>query len=170
MRSGEAFSAEIRAGVAALKQSAAALEELLDGPDGAAGSGGDADPLQVLADAFLDSLSEAARLEARTAALKVHLAAGYVHLAEALAGPAASPQECTAREMGTVAEVGAALTLSERSASGLISEALALTSSLPRTLAALRAGNVSWQHSRIMVDETAGLKPAGAAALEAHFL
>jgi hypothetical protein len=37
-------------------------------------------------------------------------------------------------------------------------------------LAALQAGTISWQHARIMVDETLNLDPAGAAALEAHFL
>ncbi|TLM81254.1 DUF222 domain-containing protein, partial [Pseudarthrobacter sp. NamE5] len=42
--------------------------------------------------------------------------------------------------------------------------------SLPRTLAALQAGTISWQHARVMVDETVTLGPAGAAALEAHFL
>jgi hypothetical protein len=45
-----------------------------------------------------------------------------------------------------------------------------LTTALPLTLGALQAGAISWQHARIMVDETAGLDAAGAAALEAHFL
>src|SRR5450830_1053902 len=170
MRSGEAFSAEIRAAAAALKQSAAALEELLDGPDDAVGSGHDADPLGLLADAYLDGLLETSRLDARTAALKARLVAGYVHLAEVFAGPASSPQDGTVLEMGSIAEVAGVLTVSERSASALISDALTLTTSLPRTLTALQAGNVSWRHARIMVDETAGLKPAAAAALEAHFL
>ena len=45
-----------------------------------------------------------------------------------------------------------------------------MTTALPLTLGALQAGAISWQHARIMVDETAGLDAAGAAALEAHFL
>ena len=45
-----------------------------------------------------------------------------------------------------------------------------MTTGLPLTLAALRAGTISWQHARILVEETAGLDPAGAAGLEAHFL
>ena len=69
-----------------------------------------------------------------------------------------------------MAEVACVLTVSERSAGALLAESQALTTALPLTLAALRAGSVSWQHARIMVDETAGLDPAGAAALEAHFL
>ncbi|WP_445154691.1 DUF222 domain-containing protein [Arthrobacter sp. Hor0625] len=170
MESGDAFTADLRAAAAALRQSAAALEALLDGPDRTTHSNPDADPVRLLADACLDGLSEAARVESRVAALKVHLAAGYVGLAEVLAGPAATPQDCTAREMSTVAEVAGVLTVSERSASSLISDALALTTSLPLTLEALGSGSVSWQHARIMVNETAGLPPAAAGCLEAHFL
>ena len=69
-----------------------------------------------------------------------------------------------------VAEVACVLTVSERTAGALLSDAQALTTALPLTLAALQAGTISWQHARIIVDETAGLDPAGAAALEAHFL
>ena len=69
-----------------------------------------------------------------------------------------------------VAEVACVLTVSERSASALLSDSQVLTTALPLTLAALQAGTISWQHARIMVDETASLDPAGAAGLEAHFL
>ena len=72
--------------------------------------------------------------------------------------------------MALVAELACVLTVSERSAAALLSEARPLTTVLPLTLAALQAGTISWQHARIMVDETANLDPAGAAALEAHFL
>ncbi|WP_426976126.1 DUF222 domain-containing protein [Pseudarthrobacter sp. O4] len=128
------------------------------------------DPLRNLADACLDGLADVARLEARTAALKVRLAAEYVQAARALASPAASPQEHTAQEMALVAEVACVLTVSERTAGALLSECQALTTALPLTLTALQAGTISWQHARIIVDETSSLDPAGAAALEAHFL
>ncbi|MFC7849254.1 DUF222 domain-containing protein [Arthrobacter sp. NPDC057388] len=49
-------------------------------------------------------------------------------------------------------------------------EAVLLTTELPVTLAALQAGGISWQHARIMCDETEGLSPEAAAAFEAHFL
>ncbi|WAH99683.1 DUF222 domain-containing protein [Arthrobacter sp. MMS18-M83] len=127
-------------------------------------------PLRRLADDCLDGLAEVARLEARTAALKATLAADYVHAARLLAGPAASPQERTAQELALLAEVACVLTVSERTAGALLSESQALTKVLPRTLAALQSGTISWQHARIMVEETGGLDPAGAAALEAHFL
>ena len=128
------------------------------------------DPLRNLADECLDGLADVARLEARTAALKVRLAADYMQATRALASPAASPQERTAQAMALVAEVACVLTVSERSAGALLSECQALTTALPLTLTALQAGTVSWQHARIIVEETTSLDPAGAAALEAHFL
>ncbi|QDY90935.1 DUF222 domain-containing protein [Arthrobacter sp. UKPF54-2] len=168
MKSGAAWSteisAEIREALAAVTASVAALAAVVD--DGVE----PADPLRSLADSYLDALAETARGEARMAALKVRLTAEYTRAAGALASPAGSPQECTAREMSTVAELACALTVSERAAGALISDALALTSSLPLALEALQSGTISWQHARIMVDETANLEPAGAAALEAHFL
>jgi hypothetical protein len=72
--------------------------------------------------------------------------------------------------MAIVSEVACVLTVSERTAGALLAESHELITTLPRTLAALEDGNISWQHARVMVDETSGLDPAGTAALEAHFL
>jgi hypothetical protein len=138
----------------------------LFGPDSLSG----ADPLRDRADACLDGLADIARGEARTAARKVRLVAEYVRAATALAAPAASPREHTAREMAIIAEVACVLTVSERTAAALISDSQTLTTALPLTLEALEAGSISFQHARIIVDETTDLDPAGAAALEAHFL
>ena len=129
-----------------------------------------ADPLQDEADACLDGMAAAGSMEAMMAALKVHFADGYAHAAAAMANPAVSPQERTAREMAVTAEVACALTVSERSAAALLAESATLTTKLPLTLSALRSGSISWQHARVMCDETSGLDPAAAAALEAHFL
>ena len=166
-----AWSVESREALAAVAASVAALAALTGpGQDLSDPSGIDPsrdadprrdDPLRDLADACLDGLAEVARLEARTAAVKVRLAAEYVRAATALAPPAASPQEHTAREMAVVAEVACVLTVSERSAGALLSDCQTLTTALPLTLAALQAGTISWQHARIMVDETAGLDPPG---------
>ena len=130
----------------------------------------DADPLRAFADGCLDGLAELARMESGMAALKVRLATDYVRAAGALAPPAASPQEHTAQEMAAVAEVACVLTVSERTAGALLADSAALTGALPLTLSALQAGEISWQHARIIVDETSGLDRAGAAELEAHFL
>ncbi|CAH0288781.1 hypothetical protein SRABI83_04145 [Arthrobacter sp. Bi83] len=129
-----------------------------------------ADSLQDEADACLDGLAEAGTMEAMMAALKVHFAAGYAHAAAAMAAPAVSPQERTAQEMAVTAEVACVMTVSERSAAALLADSATLTTGLPLTFAALRAGSISWQHARVMCDETSGLDPAAAAALEAHFL
>jgi hypothetical protein len=129
-----------------------------------------ADPLRDEADACLDGMAEVGSMEARLAALKVHFAAGYARAAVAKAGPAVSPQERTAQEMAVTAEVACVLTVSERSAAALLAESATLTTGLPLTLSALQAGRISWQHARLMCDETSGLDPAAAAALEAHFL
>ncbi|MET3920631.1 DUF222 domain-containing protein [Arthrobacter sp. UYEF20] len=179
MESSTAWSAESRAALAAVAASAAVLAACTGAgqadlpaadPLRDAGLLQDADPLRDLADACLDGLADLARLEARTAALKVRLAAEYVQAAGALASASASPQQRTAREMALVAEVACVLTVSERTAGALLSECHALTTALPLTLRALQAGTISWQHARIIVDETTSLDPAGAAALEAHFL
>ncbi|MDQ0680353.1 hypothetical protein QFZ30_003735 [Arthrobacter pascens] len=153
----------------AFEASAAALVALVRRGTGIPGSSGP-DPLRDQADACLDGLAESARVDAMLAALRVHLTAGYADKATALATPAASPQEHTAQEMAVVAEVACVLTVSERAAGALLTQSHELTSALPLTLAALEAGSISWQHARAMVDETAGLDPAGAQALEAHFL
>ncbi|MET3811158.1 DUF222 domain-containing protein [Arthrobacter sp. UYEF3] len=179
MKSGAALSAETREALAALAASAAALAALADTEAGAdcdldepsdTDPLRDFDPLRARADVCLDVLAGLERWAAGAAALKVRVTADYVQAAEALAAPAVSAQERTGQEMAVVAEVACVLTVSERTASALICESLALTTALPLTLAALQAGEISWQHARIMVDETSGLDPAGAAALEAHFL
>ncbi|WP_442862010.1 DUF222 domain-containing protein, partial [Arthrobacter sp. H-02-3] len=135
---------------------------------GRPGAGGD--PLRDLADGLLDGLAEVARLEARTAALKVQLAADYARAARFLAPPAGSVRDRAVQEMALVAEVACVLTVSERTAGALLSEARALTTGLSLTWAALRAGTISWQHARILAEETGGLDSAGAASLEGHFL
>jgi hypothetical protein len=176
-----ACSAECRRALEAVAASAASLAAFTNagadhsdrpGAKGLRGTDrlGGADPLRDLADDWLDGLAEVARREARTAALKVRLAADYVRATRSLAPPAASPQERTAREMALVAEVACVLTVSERAAGAFLCECEALTTDLPLTLGALQAGTISWTHARIIVEETTGLDRAGAAALEAHFL
>ncbi|MFJ5694224.1 DUF222 domain-containing protein [Arthrobacter sp. NPDC093125] len=140
--------------------------DLLSGADALS----DQDPLRDQADAYLDGLTGVAGLEARLAALKVQLIAAYAAAAEALAGQARSAQERTAQQMAVTAEVAGVLTVSERTAGALLSDARTLTTGRPLALAALGSGTLSWQHVRILCDETANLDPAAAAALEAHFL
>jgi hypothetical protein len=155
-------------GLEAIEASVAALAVIVRGVDSAVS--GDADPLRELADNCLDRLAGIASLEAVTAALKVRTTAEYADAERTMASPATTPQEATAQEMAVVAEVACVLTISERTAGALLSESHELTTALPLTLAALQAGTISWQHARILIDETANLDPDGAKALEAHFL
>jgi hypothetical protein len=159
----------------AISASAAALAARLRGTADPGPAGADplpdpADPLREQAATWLDALTEAARLEARVAALKVHAAAGFASAEAALAAPEASVKERSVLQMSVTAEVAGALTVSEGSAARFLEESARLSRDLPLTLAGLQAGTLSWQPGRIMCDETDGLDRAAAAALEAHFL
>lgn len=134
------------------------------------GSSSDPDPLNGLAHRCLDVLTVVSRSEAQIAALKAGAAAGYAEAAASLASPVASARDAMAREMAVTAEIACVLTIGERAAGALLAQAHALTTTLPLTLSALQAGSFSWQHARAMIDEAACLDPAGAGALEAHFL
>jgi hypothetical protein len=159
-------AAEIAEDIAA---SFTGLAVVLRGGEGSSCSR-DGDPLRRRAQAALTALAGVAGSEPKVAALKVLAAADYAESAGALMGPATSPGDHRGQEMAVVAEVACVLTVSERAAGALVSEAHELTTALPLTLSALQDGSISWQHARYMVDETANLDPAGAAALEAHFL
>ncbi|OAE00738.1 HNH endonuclease signature motif containing protein [Arthrobacter sp. OY3WO11] len=132
--------------------------------------GADDDPLQRVADGALDVLAGLARAEAKLAALKAQAVEVFAAATSLLNGPPSSPHEATAQDRSLVAEVGCALVIGDRAAGALLAESHAMTTSLPRTLAALQGGSISWAHARGMADEAATLDPAGAAALEAHFL
>jgi hypothetical protein len=125
------------------------------------------DPLAGLADGCLDVLAGARAVEAGLAGLKAKAAVKYAESASVVAGPDVPVQ---AQEMAVAAEVGCVLALGPRAASSFLATSHAVVSSLPRTLAGLQAGILSWQHAAVMADETASLDAAGAAALEAHFL
>ncbi|MFJ6271984.1 DUF222 domain-containing protein [Pseudarthrobacter oxydans] len=126
-----------------------------------------ADPLSGLAEGSLDILAAAGAVEAGVAGLKARAAMSYADTARTLAPPGMPVQ---AQEMAVAAEIGCVLALGPRAASTFLSASHALTTTLPLTLAARHAGTISWQHARVMADEAATLDPAGAAALEAHFL
>ncbi|MFJ6375747.1 DUF222 domain-containing protein [Pseudarthrobacter oxydans] len=139
------------------------------GVEPGAGGLGD-DPLHRVADTALDVLAGVARSEAKLAAVKARAVQVLAAATSVVNGPPSSPQEATAQDRSLVAEVGCALVIGDRAAGALLAESHALATALPRTLAALGSGTISWAHAREMVDQTVGLDRAGAAALEAHFL
>ncbi|KSU76762.1 protein of unknown function [Pseudarthrobacter enclensis] len=126
-----------------------------------------ADPLAALAGGCLDVLAGARAVEARVAGLKAKAAVAYADSAAVVAGPGVPAQ---VQEMSAAAEIGCVLALGPRAAGSFLATAHALVTTLPRTLAGLQAGALSWQHALVMADEAAGLDAAGTAALEAHFL
>ncbi|MEO8283114.1 MAG: DUF222 domain-containing protein [Pseudarthrobacter sp.] len=143
----------------------AVLNAEVDGSGSEASS--EADPVRGAGDRCLDILAGVRGAEGGFAGLKARAAAKYARSVQAVAAPDAPVQ---AQEMAVTAEVACALTIGDRAAGALLNQSNMLTTVLPLTMAALQAGTISWQHARVMVDEAATLDPAGAAALEAHFL
>ncbi|MDQ0921914.1 hypothetical protein QF038_000422 [Pseudarthrobacter sp. W1I19] len=127
----------------------------------------DADPLAGLGDGCLDILAGVRVAEAGIAGLKARAAVTYADTAQAIAGPDTPVQ---ALEMSVAAEIGALLTLGSRAAGAFLAASHTVAKERPLTLSALQAGTITWQHALAVVEETAGLDPAGAAALEAQFL
>ena len=125
-----------------------------------------ADPLAGLADGNLDILAGAKEAEAGIAGLKARAAMKYADTAHALA----PEMPARAQEMAIAAEIGAVLAIGPRAASTFLATSHALDTTLPLTLSALQSGTISWQHALALAEEAATLDPAGAAALEAHFL
>jgi hypothetical protein len=170
----EAVEAAVAAFMAALAGSDCAGSGAAGGPGAAVGpdaaAGSDDDPLQRVADRALDVLAVVGRSEAKLAAVKAEAVAVLAAATAVLNGPASSPQEATAQDRSLVAEVGCVLAIGDRAAGALLAESHALTTSLPRCLAALQAGTISWAHARTMVEQTASLDRAAAAIMEAHFL
>ncbi|MFJ6269332.1 DUF222 domain-containing protein [Pseudarthrobacter oxydans] len=165
-----AFAAVLAGGGTAASGTAASGRGAAEPGTGGCGGGAGDDELQRVADGALDVLAGVARAEAKLAALKAQAVQVLAAATSVLNGPPSSPYEATAQERSLVAEVGCALVIGDRAAGALLADSHALTTSLPRTLAALQGGSISWAHARGMAEEAATLDAAGAAALEAHFL
>ncbi|MGO4235020.1 DUF222 domain-containing protein [Pseudarthrobacter sp. YAF2] len=116
----------------------------------------------------LERLDVVARLEAQLAAVKARDVAECVGLQLAMTPPEAPVDERTFAEMSVVEEIAGVLTISSGAAGALVGQARRVCS-LPPVLGALSAGDISWQHARIVADETEGLTPSGVAGLVAHF-
>ena len=132
----------------------------------AVGSG--VDVLQRRYELRLERLELRSRLAAQLAAGQARDAAEAVAFQQAMTPPDASLHDITYTEMCTVEEIAGVLTLSSAAAGALVDQSKRVCS-LPPVSQALAAGEMSWQHAKIIADETEGLDPAGAAALVAHF-
>lgn len=130
--------------------------------------GTEVDVLQRRYELCLEGLELTARLEARLAALKSRQAVQAVEFQQAMTPPDASVQDRLYAEMSTVEEIAGVLTVSSTAAGALVEQSRRVCS-LPPVFEALSAGAMSWQHAKIIADETEGLTPAGAVKLVAHF-
>ncbi|MGN6440829.1 MAG: DUF222 domain-containing protein, partial [Arthrobacter sp.] len=170
-------SGGIRAGVEGIHASFAALDALdredaamasgtAFGSGAAAGSG--VDVLQRRYEIRLERLELRSRLTAQLAAGQAQDAADAVGFQQAMTPPDASVHDRTYTEMSVVEEIAGVLTISSAAAGALVDQSRKVCS-LPTVFGALAAGDMSWQHAKVIADETEGLDPAGAAGLVAHF-
>ncbi|GGH89369.1 hypothetical protein GCM10007170_00610 [Arthrobacter liuii] len=102
------------------------------------------------------------------AAVKARDAADAIEFQQAMIAPDSPAHERAYAEMSTVEEIAGVLTLSSPAAGAFVDQAQRICSQ-PPAFEALSTGAMSWQHARILADETEGLTEAGAAALVAHF-
>jgi hypothetical protein len=136
---------------------------------GAGGAGAVVDVLQRQYEIRLDRMAIVKQVEAQLAAIKARDAAEAVEIQHAMTPPEAPVHERTYAEMSAVEEIAGVLTISSPAAGALVTQSRQICS-LPPVMDALSSGTISWQHAKIIGDETEGLGPAGAIALAAHFL
>lgn len=117
----------------------------------------------------LDRLGLASKFEAQLAALKARDAAECMDLQQAMIPPDAPLHDQTYIEMSTVEEIAGVLTISSGAADAFLAQSRRVCS-LPAAFNALSTGSLSWQHARIVADETDGLDHPAATALVEHFL
>lgn len=108
---------------------------------------------------LVDAAVQARRIEAMQAAVRVDVVNLAVDYAERSAVafvaptvPASERRELARRAV--IAELATALRIPERTMMRVVSEAWALSTRLPATLAALRVGDLDEAHARVIVDET----------------
>ena len=132
------------------------------------GVGAGVDVLQRRYELRLERLEVVKRLEAQLAVVKAGDVAEAVEIQHAMLAPDAPLHERTCAEMSAVEEIAGVLTISSGAAGAFVEQSRRVCSLAP-VMDALAAGDLSWQHARIVADETEGLTPGGAAALVAHF-
>ncbi|TQJ59471.1 uncharacterized protein DUF222 [Arthrobacter sp. SLBN-83] len=166
-----ASSSGVGAGAERVHASVAALDAL-DREDAflasgtAVGSG--VDVLQRRYEIRLERLELRSRLTAQLAAGQARDSADAMGFQQAMTPPDASLHDRTYTEMSAVEEIAGVLTISSAAAGAFLEQSRKVCS-LPPVFEALAAGDMSWQHAKVIADETEGLEPAGAAGLVAHF-
>lgn len=156
------------------------MEELHDPPDEAYDADG-AEPVEPplsgaraeVCSAIVDEVAKVARTEAKLKAWQLELIGEAVRLAEATErgvltlGSTLSPaQRRGMARRSLVAELACELRMPEVTVNGMVGDAEALLHKLPGTMTALRAGEISYRHAKVLVDQTATLSAEAALVLE----
>jgi hypothetical protein len=135
--------------------------------------------------AVLDSVEQAERIAGVTAAARAELIDAARRTSEAVAAEDSIPGEHGSGALGSepegwnaatrarrelVFDLAVRLHIPERTAERLIAESKRLVGSLPETKEALGAGEISYRHVQVIVDETAGLSDIVSAEFEKQVL
>ncbi|MCU1560467.1 HNH endonuclease signature motif containing protein [Mycetocola sp.] len=126
---------------------------------------------------IVDEIAGLKRAEARQQAWMIEridearrLAEATLHGVRVLGSSLSAVQQREMAGRSLVAELACALRMPESTVIGMVSDAEALMHRLPATMNALRAGDISYRHARVMIDQTATLASDAASVLEGQAL
>jgi len=157
------------------------MTDLIDvGPAAAGDAGSRAEWLRVSLGGVLDSVEQTDRIAGATAAARAELIEAARRTSEAIAAEGSEPgglgsepegwNAATRARRELIFDLAARLRLPERTAERLIAESRRLVNALPVTKEALGAGEISYRHAQVIIDETAGLSDSVTAEFEREVL
>ena len=157
------------------------MTDLIDvGPAAAGDAGSRAEWLRVSLGGVLDSVEQTDRIAGATAAARAELIDAARRTSEAIAAEGSEPgglgsepegwNAATRARRELIFDLAARLRLPERTAERLIAESRRLVNALPVTKEALGAGEISYRHAQVIIDETAGLSDSVTAEFEREVL
>ena len=127
--------------------------------------------------AIVDEIAAVERNQAKLKAWQVELIDEAVRLAEVtehsvltVGSTLSATQRREMARRSVVAELACALRMPEGTVVGMVADADALMHRLPATMDALRAGEISYRHARVLIDQTQTLPPDVVLALEGQAL
>ena len=157
------------------------MTDLIDvGPAAAGDAASRAEWLRVSLGAVLDSVEQTDSIAGATAAARAELIDAARRTSEAIAAEGSEPgglgsepegwNAATRARRELIFDLAARLRLPERTAERLIAESRRLVNALPVTKEALGAGEISYRHAQVIIDETAGLSDSVTAEFEREVL
>jgi hypothetical protein len=126
---------------------------------------------------IVDEIAEVKRAEARQQAWMVELidearraSEVTLHGVLTVGSTLSANQQQEMARRSLVAELACALRMPETTVIGMLTDAEALMHRLPETMGALRRGDISYRHAKVMVDQTSSLAPDAALVVEEQAL